>query len=278
MRPLSTDDVPAIVELCPALPRHRLTESEIRAALFPDEQETWVYGQPGVGVVATARSGRQGFVRLLAVADAHRRRGVGRTLLEAAEQQLGDGGVTDVTLGADAPHHLWAGVPTDAAAMCCLAEAARYRRVGVNIDVDIPLASLPADPGGWRLADASDVDAVAAFCARHYPDWANEATRACAAGTLTLSFGGDHTAPGGDAEPTGFCAFDGNRRGGLGPVAVRPDLVGRGVGRATLLGALHTMRARGDDIAAVQWVGPLRPYVQLGGHISRTYLVYRKSL
>ena len=69
-----------------------------------------------------------------------------------------------------------------------------------------------------------------------------------------------------------------NRRGALGPVAVRPELVGRGSGRAPLLGALHTMRERGDKVAVVQWAGPLRPYVALGGHISTHHLVYRKAL
>jgi predicted N-acetyltransferase YhbS len=278
MRQLTPDDTPAIVDLCPTLPSHRLTDPELRAALFAGDQPTWVYGQPGVGVVATARTGEHGFIRLLAVADAHRRQGVGRNLLKTAEEHLANEGAADVTLGADAPHHLWAGVPTDATAMCCLAEAMRYRRDGANIDVDIPLATLPPDAGEWRLAGAGDLETVAAFCAQHYPHWTDEATRACRAGTLTLSFRSDAPMPGTDVEPAAFCAFDVNRRGALGPVAVRPDLVGSGAGRPPLLGALHTLRARGDSFAAVQWVGPLRPYVRLGGQISRTYLVYRKSL
>jgi mycothiol synthase len=268
---LTPDDVSAIVELCPSLPRHRLTAAELRTALFPPDQPTWVYGDPEVGVVVAAWGGdAHGFIRLLAVAGGHRQRGVGRNLLATAEERLAAGGAADVTLGADPPYHLWAGVPTDATAMCCLAEAMQYRRVGVNVDVDIPLATLPPDLGGWRAAHLTDLDAVVAFCQLHYPEWTNEAARATRAGTLTLSTD--------DAELIGFCAFDVNRRGALGPVAVRPELVGSGLGRAMLLGALHTMRDRGESTAAVQWVGPLRPYVQLGGHIARDYLVYRKSL
>ena len=44
MRQLTTDDLPAIVDLSPALPRHRLTADELRVALFADDQPTWVYG------------------------------------------------------------------------------------------------------------------------------------------------------------------------------------------------------------------------------------------
>lgn len=270
MERLSPHDVPALVRLCPNVSGHPLTEPELRAALFPTDQPTWVFGDPQTGVVATALDGPHGFVRLLSVVEHRRRQGVGRELLIAAERHLAAEGAVDVVLGADAPHHLWAGVPTDAPAMCCLAEAMRYRRVGVNLGVDVPLHSLPADLGGWRRAAIDDVPTVHEFCRRHYPDWSNEATRATAAGTMTVSFDGD--------ELVGFCAFDVNRRGALGPVAVRPDMVGRGAGRPALLGALHTMRARGDELAAVQWVGPLRPYVQLGGHISQHYLVYRKAL
>lgn len=270
MEHLTPDDIDAIVELCPAVGGHSLTAAELCAALFPDDQPTWVYGRPDVGVVATATRDTLGFVRLLAVREGHRRRGVARQLLVDAERQLAEVGATSVTIGADAPHHLWAGVPTDATAMCCLAEAMRYQRVGVNLDIDIPLATLPADHGGWRMGGSADLPAVVEFCRRHYPQWCNEVARAAVAGTVTLSFAGDQT--------VAFCAFDVNRRGALGPIAVRPDLVGRGAGRPALLGALHTMRERGDEVAAVQWVGPLRPYVDLGGHISRQYLVYRKTL
>ena len=41
------------------------------------------------------------------------------------------------------------------------------------------------------------------------------------------------------------CAHDVTRAGFVGPVAVRPDLMGRGVGVAPLLGALHEMRRAG---------------------------------
>jgi hypothetical protein len=74
------------------------------------------------------------------------------------------------------------------------------------------------------------------------------------------------------------CAHDVNRAGLVGPVAVRPDAMGRGRGVAPLLGALHRMRTAGRTQAEVAWVGPIVPYARIGATLGRTFLVYRKEL
>jgi len=79
-----------------------------------------------------------------------------------------------------------------------------------------------------------------------------------------------------DAGIAGFCAWNVNRRGLLGPIASRPDLVGSGTGRPLLLGALHRIRASGESKTEIAWVGPIRPYAAIGGRITRVFFVYRK--
>ena len=74
------------------------------------------------------------------------------------------------------------------------------------------------------------------------------------------------------------CAYDVNRAGWIGPVAVRPDLLGHGVGVAPLLGALHRMRASGRTRAEVGWVGPVVPYARIGATVGRVFFVHRKEL
>ncbi len=69
-----------------------------------------------------------------------------------------------------------------------------------------------------------------------------------------------------------------NRQGLLGPVAVRPDLMGRGMGKGVLLGALHELRRRGAAKVSVVWVGPIVPYALVGGKVTDVYFVYRKQL
>ena len=69
-----------------------------------------------------------------------------------------------------------------------------------------------------------------------------------------------------------------NRRGLLGPVAVRPDLMGQGKGKGVLLGALHELRRRGAERISVVWIGPVVPYAAVGGRVGEVYFVYRKEL
>ena len=78
--------------------------------LFTDDQPALVRGDPDVGVVATGEGGGNGFVKLLVVDPAHRRRGHGRALLDAAEADLA--GLPSITVGTDAPFYLFPGVDT----------------------------------------------------------------------------------------------------------------------------------------------------------------------
>jgi N-acetylglutamate synthase-like GNAT family acetyltransferase len=246
------------------------TEDELRAALLAPDQPATVRGDPERGVVASVTRGDHGFVRFLAVDPACRNEGRGRALLAAAEADLRAAGARSVTVGADAPHYLWAGVDTHELAAICLLERARYRRVEANFNMDVDLAALPPDPGGWRVATATDRAAVDAWAVRHWDFWRDELVRALGQGGLVL------TEAAGDI--TAVCAHDVTRAGFVGPVAVRPDLMRRGVGVAPLLGALHEMRRAGRTHAEVSWVGPVVPYARVGATIGRVFLVYRKEL
>ncbi|MGH9205112.1 MAG: hypothetical protein ACRD1G_00895, partial [Acidimicrobiales bacterium] len=81
-----------------------------------------------------------------------------------------------------------------------------------------------------------------------------------------------------DLAITAMCAYDVNRVGLLGPIAVRGDLYGKGAGQPLLLGALNRMKESGRHYAEVVWVGPIAPYARVGGHVSRVFFVYRREL
>jgi GNAT superfamily N-acetyltransferase len=263
---LGEDDVPAIADLC----RHALpdppADDEIERALFAPDQPATVRGQPEVGVVATVKGEGGGYVRLLVVDPSARGRGHGHALLEAAEADLA--GEASVTVGADAPYFLFPGVETSQTEMLCLLERHHYTRAEANFNMAVDLGELRPDPGGTALATAGDRPEVEDWMNRHWANWAAEALRALDQGTLLLSRGNEGI--------TGFCAYEVNRRGLLGPVAVRPDLMGKGVGEPLVLGALHRMRASGRRQVEIVWVGPVVPYARVGGTVSRVFFVYRK--
>jgi GNAT superfamily N-acetyltransferase len=267
---LDAGAIDAIAALCARSIDDSPTRAELAGALFVADQPAVVRGDPATGVVATVFDGGNAHVRLLVVAPEARGNGHGRALLKAAEEDARAGGSSSLTIGADAPYFLWAGVPAHLTGTAAFFESRHYTRVEANFDMTIDLMALPADPGGYTLATEADRDEVDAFMTKHWPNWHAETMRALHKGNLVMTR--DATGM------TSICAFEVNRTGFLGPVAARPDLIGQGAARPALLGALHTLRARGRSSIEVVWVGPVVPYARLGGQVSTVYFVYRKEL
>jgi GNAT superfamily N-acetyltransferase len=267
---LGRDALAAVAALCRrGIPGSPSLE-ELDGALFSPEQPAVVRGDPQVGVVATVDGDGGGYMRLLVVDPGSRGRGHGHALVRAAQAEARAAGHRTLTIGSDAPFFLWPGVPSDATELLCLFERHRYARVDTNFDMTIDLTAIPADPGGHGIAQPGDRSEVDAWMATHWPNWRAEVLRALDKGNLVLTRD--------RAGIRAFCAFEVNRAGFLGPVAARPDLIGRGAARPGLVGALHELRRRGRDSIDVCWVGPVVPYAALGGRVSNVYFVYRREL
>ena len=240
--------------------------AELRCTLFAPDQPALVRYAPAMGVVAVVRDGDDGYIRLLTLDPAYRGQGLGHELLRAAEDDLD--GARVITVGADAPYFLFPGVPVDETGLCCLLERHHYSREETNYNIDIALDGLPPDPGTAFEPRPGERQELDAWMTRHWPHWRAEVLRACDQGSLVLArASGDITA---------FCAYDVNRSGTLGPIASRPDLIGRGVGAPLLVAALHRLRDKGHDTIEVLWVGPMVPYARLGGRVGRLFFVYRR--
>jgi GNAT superfamily N-acetyltransferase len=267
---LDRDALAGIAALCARSMPDPPTFDELDGALFAPLQPAVVRGDPAIGVVATVAGDHGAYIRLLVVAPEARGRGRGHALVRAAHADARADGHTTVTTGADAPYFLWPGVPSGATELLCLFERHKYQRVEANFDMTIDLTDLPEDPGGHALATRADRVELEAWTGAHWPNWQREVLRAVDKGNLVI--GRD------ESDITALCAFEVNRAGFLGPVAARPDLIGRGVGRPPLVGALHELRRRGRESIEVCWVGPIVPYAALGGRVSSVYFTYRKEL
>ena len=265
---LGKDALEPIAALCRRSLADPPTADEIAGCLFAPDQPSVVRGDPEVGVVATAQIDGQGFVRLLVVDPAHRGTGHGHALLETAEADLA--GVPSVTVGSDAPYFLFPGVETTETGMLVLLERHHYDRVEANYNMSVDLTALPPDQGGYVIPNADERVEVDDWMATHWAGWRLEVMRAFDKGTLLL--GRDENGI------TGFCAYNVNRGGLIGPVAARFDLIGKGVAAPLIAGTLHRLRAEGRDAAEVVWVGPIVPYARVGGRVSRVFFVYRRLL
>ncbi|HSO97166.1 MAG TPA: GNAT family N-acetyltransferase [Acidimicrobiia bacterium] len=245
------------------------TEHDLGVSLFTPGFPVTVRGDPTVGVVASCERNGAGHVRLLMVDPSARRQGLGGALLAAAEQDLAD--FATITTGADAPDYLFPGVETDQIEMLCLLERRRYERAEANFNMVVDLDRLPPEPADARLAALADRAELEAWTATHWPFWSTEVLRCADRDRLMVSRDDDGVAA--------VCCWDGARSGWVGPVAVRPALLGQGRGRSVLIGALHRLRAAGATQADIGWVGPIRPYVDtIGARIHRVFFVYRKAL
>jgi GNAT superfamily N-acetyltransferase len=265
---LEPEQLDAIAALCARSIGDPPSTHELAATLFAPDQPAIVRGDPEIGVVATVAGSDRGFVRLLVVDAAHRGRGYGHELLEAAERDLVHLG--QVQIGADPPYYLWPGAPATEIELLCLLERRKYTRAEANFHMAVDLADLPDDCGGYEVAGESARAEVAAFTDANYAHWTPEVLRALDNDSLLVARD--------DKGVSAFCAYDVNRRGLLGPIGARLDLVGRGVAHPLLVGALHRMREEGQDRIEVSWVGPIVPYARVGGVVSRVFFVYRKDL
>lgn len=273
MERLGRSDLEGIGALCRRSIADSPSPEELRDALFTTEQPAVVLGSPETGVVATVECDDGAHIRLLTVDPQARGRGVGRGLVAAAEDWARAVGHRSLITGADPPYFLWPGVPSTETALMCLFERRHYGRSDTNYNMDCDLRSVPPDPGGHYLAGPADRDELDAFMAANWPAWRLEVLRALQKGNLVVAREGGETGP-----LTAFCAFEVNRRGVLGPVAVRLELMGQGRGKGVLIGALHELRRRGADRVSVLWVGPVVPYAAVGGRVSDVFFVYRKEL
>ena len=267
---LGRDALADIAALCERGIANPPTIDELDATLFSPDQPAVVRGDPSVAVVATATCDDGTHVRFLAVDPSARGRGHGHRLVEAAEQDARAAGQHTILTGADAPFFLWPGIPATETGLVCLFEHHHYFRSETNFDMRVELDDIPADPGGHELATADDREELDAWTTAHWANWRAETLRALDKGNLVIVRGDDGI--------HAICAFEVNRAGFLGPVAARPDLMGKGRGRPALLGALHELRRRGRTFTDVCWVGPVIPYAAVGGRVSNVYFVYRRDL
>lgn len=258
------DALDEIVDLCARSVAQPFSAGELRKALFCADQPSIVRFRRDIGIVATCRQGADAWVRILASDRDHRGRGNGRRLLEAAESDTAD--AKTLTIGADSPYFLFPGVPVEETGLCYLLERAHYVREEVNYNVVVDLGHLPEEQTSGEVP--TDRDEMDEWATNEWPTWRLEFLRAFDQGGLLVTRD--------ESGIAAACAFDVNRTRTLGPIAARLDLMGKGAARPLLARALRQMRSLGYDEIEVLWVGPIVPYVRVGGTIGRIFFVYRK--
>jgi GNAT superfamily N-acetyltransferase len=262
-----------------ALPGEDLSEDELSAVA---DEGTVLATPDGAGAVVVvgpdraSRGGRTdpgsaglGIIVLIAVVPAAQGHGLGRTLLQAAEQWARDQGVAELWAGAAGPvgPWLWPGVDIHATRALCLFESAGYQIADTVLDAACPTTFRASPPAGvtiGRVLEDNDADAAVAVGQAVSPTLAGEVARAVEHGSCLLARDNDR--------PVAVGCHSVNRVGWIGPLLVAGPDRRRGIGTALLAGLCADLRAAGRPEAQIGWAQPLEFYARAAGaSVSRAY-------
>jgi mycothiol synthase len=254
-----------------ACPYDLLSTASVERSIFDDPDPSVTLALFDIGLEAIGSAvvrGEHGFVKFLAVHPRSRLRGLGSQLLVRLEDFCREHGATNVQLGPSAPFYVVPGIDVRTTEALTFAHARGYHRTGDSVNQGVRLVDLPAPELPCHVADGTDLERIMPWLRESYPNWIAEVTRSVTLQTCVVH------------DDLGFACYDVNRAGWFGPMATRPDLRGKqGVGTATLLAALHKMRALGYDHCEIAWSGAVLFYLKVvGARISRVFWTYAKSL
>jgi ribosomal protein S18 acetylase RimI-like enzyme len=166
VREMSGHDLAAVAGLC---------ERELMLDRDAGELPAILMRRPHVGLVAAAgssllgacfgaaappgRGRRTGFIDLLVVDRAARRRGIGAQLAAGVQERLAAGGCRVIAVRGHGVHYAWPGIDVGYTAAICMAEDLGFQRGGCEVDMRVDLRSVPLDTGsaGERLRSAGIV-------------------------------------------------------------------------------------------------------------------------
>jgi GNAT superfamily N-acetyltransferase len=228
---------------------------------------------------------QRGYVKMLAVRPAARRRGIGAALLDRMLDVLQAEGARTVRIGESAPNYLTPGLDRRYADSLIFFCNRRFEVIGEAVDMEAPLGDFRGhpDPGvvdcghGYvlRRAGEAKIDALNAFLAEHWPAWLSEV-----GSSMRRQPPAVHVADRG-SEIVAFAAHSGNNAGlgTFGPMGTAPAHRGHGLGARLFERCLVDLARKGFVRAVIPWVGPVAFYERtVAASISRTFVRLERRL
>ena len=216
-----------------------------------------------LGLAATA--GR--WLKLIAVDETQRRRGIGSALLDHIQREQP---TASLRVGDHPGNYLSPGVDGRYADARAFFDARGFREVGMVENIRAPMDTLPppTDVAGYTLCrvDATNRGLALDWIGRRFaPVWALEAGRAADGPrrALHIAFADDNF-----MAPVAFAAADGNNQGlgWFGPAGTDGAHRGKRLGEALLLRCLADVRGL-PEAGVIAWIGPKEFYRKTVGAV-----------
>lgn len=241
--------------------------------------------QGAVGVNKEDR--HRGYVRLLAVAPAAQRQGVGSALLSELEKRFMARGLKEVSVMDVPQNYFMPGLDFRYTAAVCFFLRHGYTMLHENHnmlcdvseerwgDLDKQVAAMQDTGFEVRRAELPDWERLESFLRAYWPAWRDEVSRALHSPERKVFIAVCN------GEVVGFAAYQGNNAAlpWFGPMGTSPDCRGKGIGALLLRLCLRELARQGWRQAIIPWVGPICFYAKFcDAWLSRCFWVYRKSL
>jgi GNAT superfamily N-acetyltransferase len=233
--------------------------------------------------MAVLRDNGKGFVKLIAVKQWHRRRGIGTKLYQELEVRLKKRGCRQIEVYNCTPNFFLPGVDPRYTKAVCFFERQGFTQFDetVNMVVDLRNPEFCLYKKVEKLKrlgifvnkiEAADENRLIDFVQSEFPVWRIEVMSMIAHRTAFIA-----TIAG---KVIGFSGYEGNNidQGWFGPMGVQEKYSGNGVGALLLATCLQNMRNKYEK-AVIPWVGPLCFYSKVvGATVDRVFWQYRKKL
>ena len=239
-----------------------------------------------MGVRRDTDDGVDAGIKIVAVDEQYRGRGIATEMLARVEAEAKRRGATGISVGFTRPNYIMAGIDVRYTNAVAFLIRRGYVRRGdtYNMDVDLlssdwDLSTLEAKLGAkgitCRRLPISDKPLLEDYLVRaeHSAGWRYQVVRA-----LEQQPSGVFVAEQ-DGRVIAFACYDGVRPGWFGPMGTLESARGGGIGTLTYLNCLRSMREVGYRVCEVNCVGPLYFYSKTSNaRVSRICWQYKKDL
>lgn len=276
------------------MPLEQLPEQLIREKLFTDPgwnpESAPVARVDGaiagfmMGVTRNIGGTLFGYIKLMAVEEEHRRKGIATAMYRSLEQHFREKGVGAVRIYDVPLNYLVPGIDPRYTEAVCFAMKQGFVRNGeaVNMTVDLGFSdwnttaeveALKEKQVEIRRLKSADLPQLIHFIKAEWALWEFELTLAAhhTPPTVFIALSRDKI--------VAFAAYDGNNigTGWFGPMGTDPGSRGLGLGKILLYKCLEEMKNRGVATATIPWVAPIGFYAHhAGARISRVFWRYEK--
>ncbi len=239
-----------------------------------------------MGVARTIKTGKCGYIKLMAVKPEKRRQGVASQLYNIIHAKFVKIGCERERIYESHPNYLMPGIDPRYTEAICFVERKEFKKFNDTSNLLCDLTNqtfstmkeeeiLSKQDIIVKRAEKSDEKQTLNFIKEDFDIWIPEVTQAFKNNPISI-----HICNYKD-KVVGFSAYDTNNlnTGWFGPMGTSPTMRGKNIGGILLKRCLADQKKQGHQFAIIPWVGPIPFYMHYcGSKVQRVFWRYEKIL